>query len=101
MRSGWSFTRFVHINGRAVSEVTERCQVLSGNPPFSGSRLHTIQAVTDGKRPRKPDDVATLGFTDGLWWVVECCWLPDRDMRPDVKTVLSRLTDAAWAWDMR
>ena len=68
---------------------------------LSDANINTIQAITEGTRPSRSVDAATLGFTDGLWWIVSCCWLPDRDMRPDVGTVLSRLTDATWAWDMR
>lgn len=60
-----------------------------------------MQAIIDGRKPGKPAEAVKLGFTDGLWWVVDCCWSRDRDMRPDVGMVLSRLTDAAWAWDMR
>ena len=63
--------------------------------------MMVIYAITQGVRPKRPDNAAALGFTDGLWWIVGCCWLEDREMRPDVKAVLSRLTDAAWAWDMR
>jgi hypothetical protein len=60
-----------------------------------------LYAIVDGVRPSKPAEAAKLGFTDGLWWAVGCCWLPNRDMRLDVETVLSRLTHAAWVWDTR
>ncbi|KAF9647772.1 kinase-like protein [Thelephora ganbajun] len=76
-------------------------EVLRGKVPYWDHKGNVMQAILDGKRPSKPDAAATLGFTDGLWRIVEYCWLEDRGMRPDVKTILSRLTDAAWAWDMR
>ena len=60
-----------------------------------------IVEIFKGARPPKPDEAATLGFTDGLWWALECCWLEDRSGRPDVKTVLAQLTHAAWVWDRR
>lgn len=60
-----------------------------------------MSAILKGIRPDKPDTATTLGFTDGLWWIVECCWMTDREMRPDVGTVLCQLAHAAWAWDRR
>lgn len=69
--------------------------------PYWQLKTNIVQAVLEGRKPSKPAEAAELGFTDSLWWIVDCCWLQDRDMRPDVTTVLSRLTDAAWAWDMR
>jgi len=60
-----------------------------------------MQATVNGVSPRKPDAASTLGFTDGLWWTLECCWMTDRDVRPDVQAVLSQLAHAAWAWDRR
>ena len=57
-----------------------------------------MQAIPEGKRPSKPPEAATFGFTDGLWWIIEC-WMADRGIRPDVKTVLSHLTHAARVWE--
>jgi len=76
-------------------------EVLCGKLPYWDQRGNIVQAVMEGRRPSKPAEATELGFTDGLWWIVKCCWLGNRDMRPDVETVLSRLTDAAWAWDVR
>ena len=81
--------------------MTEHHQVLCGKKPYWDHNGNITLAVLEGIRPSKPDAAATLGFTDGLWWTVECCWMADRDTRPDVKTVLSQLTHAAWAWDRR
>ena len=76
-------------------------QVLSGEPPYLGHEGNVQMAIRGGVRPRKPHKAETLGFTDGLWWTLECCWMEDRDLRPDVKIVLLYLTQAAWAWDKR
>lgn len=81
--------------------MTVHRQVLCGKAPYAESRRHVVTQILEGVRPRKPDAAATLGFTDGLWWVVECCWLEDYKERPDVKTILTHLTRAAWVWDRR
>lgn len=83
--------------------VTRHHQVLCGKEPYGGQNLGRLLSskIINDVRPIEPDDKAALGFTDGLWWTVKCCWLKDRDVRPDVKTILSRLDYAAWAWDMR
>jgi len=60
-----------------------------------------MDAVLKGVRPKKPDEAASLGFTDGLWRVVERCWMVDTDARPDVKTILHHLTHAASIWNRR
>ena len=58
-----------------------------------------MQAILQGVRPTKPAEAVALGFTDGLWWTVENCWMPDREIRPDVRALLHNLTNAAWAWE--
>jgi len=75
--------------------------VLCGKEPYWDHKGNVILAVLEGIPPSKPAAAPTLGFTDGLWWTLECCWMADCNIRPDVGTVLSRLTHAAWAWDRR
>ena len=60
-----------------------------------------MQAILQGVRPTEPTETTTLGFTDGLWWMVENCWMQDREMRPDVKALLNSLNHAYGAWDTR
>lgn len=60
-----------------------------------------IDVVLAGTRPKKPDAANSIGFTDGLWSIVERSWTVDVDARPDVKTVLHHLTRAASAWNRR
>jgi len=57
--------------------------------------------VMNGTRPAKPDDMARLGFTGGLWRIVEQCWLADRNARPTLGTILDCLREAAPGWDDR
>lgn len=76
-------------------------QVLCGKVPYWELKTNVVQAIIEGRKPGKPAEATELGFTHGLWWTVDSCWLRERDMRPNVGLVLSRLTDAAWAWDMR
>jgi len=40
-------------------------------------------------RPQKPEVAESLGFTDKLWGIVQCCWLADASGRPDMRTVPS------------
>lgn len=58
-------------------------------------------AVVRGVRPKRPDAADSLGFTDGLWRVVERSWMADADARPDVKVMLYHLTHAASTWNRR
>ena len=75
-------------------------QVLCGNAPYSGLPENVaVDAILNGVRPRKPHSARNLGFTDGLWKIMERCWIADRDARPDVKAILSQLNHAAWTWD--
>ena len=43
----------------------------------------------------KPEKAKDLGFTQGLWKIIERCWLVDASKRPDVKDVLFQLNRAA------
>ena len=54
--------------------------------------------VLNGTCPAKPEDAASLGFTSGLWEIVQQCWLAERNARPKLSAVLSCLTDAAPGW---
>ena len=60
-----------------------------------------VDTVLRGVRPKKPYAADSLGFTDGLWRIIERTWVVDTDARPDVKAVLYHLTRAASAWDRK
>ena len=55
----------------------------------------------NGDRPQKPDGAEGLGFTKGLWKIVERSWLADARERPDVKDMLFQLNHAAWIWNRK
>ena len=55
----------------------------------------------EGVRPNKPEAAKRLGFSDGLWWIVELCWLEDRDARPCAEDILSCLVDSTTSWYVR
>lgn len=102
MHLGWSFTRFAaFVHGQGFN-MNRNHQVLYGKLPYwELNDNRAVHAIIEGRKPSKPDEAAELGITDGLWWTIDCCWLRDRDMRPDVGAILSRLAEASWTWDMR
>ena len=72
-------------------------QVLCGTVPF-GDMDRSVTIVVEimkGTRPAKPEDAGNLGFTNGLWEIVERCWLADRNGRPTLRAVLSSLGEAS------
>ena len=60
-----------------------------------------MDAIIRGVRPKKPYAAESLGFTDGLWDVIERSWAVDIDARPDVTTILYHLAHAASIWKRR
>ena len=71
-----------------MSDVNVHHQVLCGKAPYAGCARNITLEILGGGRPSKPDAAVTLGFTDELWWIVNCCWLEDHRARPGVKAVL-------------
>ena len=66
-----------------------------------GHSIAIVAEIMKGTRPRKPEDAASLGFTDKLWKIVERCWLADKSARPTLPAVLFCLREAALSWDDR
>ena len=60
-----------------------------------------MNAITEGDRPKKPEAAENLGFTNGLWEILQRCWLTDVSSRPNVRTILPHLNHAAWSWERR
>ena len=84
------------------NDLTCMGQVLSECVPFSREDHYgTVLAIVEGTRPRKPKAAESLGFTDELWTMVECCWREKPGERPGVKEVMRCLESAAQAWDGR
>ena len=77
--------------------------MLCGRAPFHNlvRDAAVIRAIVEGDRPKKPRNAARLGFTEELWETIERCWLEDRNARPGVEVVRSRLNDAAPFWHMK
>jgi len=75
-------------------------QVLTGEAPFRKIRQTDLGFfVVQGIRPDKPENAATIGFSDSLWGFVQRCWDGDRDLRPRVAEVVTRLGKAAADWN--
>ena len=75
-------------------------QVLTGEIPFRGVRRGELTySVVEGKRPEKPSNASTIGFSDLLWGFVQRCWDGDMNVRPKVAEVVAHLEEAAANWD--
>ena len=62
-------------------------ETFSGNIPFHEFPDWAISLkVAQGKRPSR-----VVGFTDGLWGMMEQCWMSHPDHRPNVEGVLQYL----------
>ena len=78
-------------------------QVLCGSIPFNNIAwwYDVMQEIMRGERPAKPENATSLGFTGGLWEIVERCWSADTDARPTLEAVLSCLSEAGSSWGDR
>ena len=75
-------------------------EVLSGCQPFYERKwdiFEVIYHVVGGERPAKPDNAEQVGFGDGVWELVEACWVEELTTRPTIDRVLSHLTRVAAA----
>lgn len=71
-------------------------EVLSGQPPFPGCRdAVVIRKIMKGERPSRPSGTQGVWFNDELWKMLELCWKPNRDDRPDLETMLYCLEGVA------
>ncbi|KAF9781372.1 kinase-like domain-containing protein [Thelephora terrestris] len=73
-------------------------QVLTGTFPF-GKKTgpEVVFQVMEGVKPPKPSNALELGLSKELWELLEECWQTKRQLRPQVKDVLSRVKSAASA----
>ena len=64
-------------------------KVFTGNVPFEDSPPFRLPIdIVDGKRPQRPEKPF---LTDDTWKLIESCWNPKADSRPDIGTVLQTL----------
>ena len=75
-------------------------QVLTGDVPFRGVPRPALvfSVVHDGKRPDKPENASTLGFSHSLWSFIQRCW-DGKGLRPGVEEVVRHLGEAAVNWN--
>jgi hypothetical protein len=74
-------------------------EVLSGQVPFSPHRNCTIAVrVSRGERPEWPQGAEREWFGNGVWGVLERCWMPKPDDRPGIGDVLQCLLEASKFW---
>jgi len=67
-------------------------EVLSGQAPFAPLKdFIVMRKVVDGERPTRPEGIKGVWFTDDLWEMMELCWAPRPENRPDTAAVLERL----------
>jgi hypothetical protein len=64
-------------------------EVLSGQTPFASSGAPVIiQRVLNGERPGRPEGNEGKHFTDGIWKVIQLCWIPQPRHRVSAEVVL-------------
>ena len=52
-----------------------------------------------GKRPDKPANASSIGFSDSLWGFTQRCWDGKIESRPEVGEVMKHLGEAAINWN--
>ena len=73
-------------------------EVLTGFYPFHEQKWteHELaHNVVTGVRPTKPADAERIGFTDGIWELVQECWDGESTKRPKIDQVLTLLARVA------
>jgi len=74
-------------------------EVLSGQVPFPKyDACAVVVKVSRGEHPERPQGAGGTWFTDGIWGVLERCWIPKRDDRPGIKDVLLCLEEVSRFW---
>ena len=77
----------------------DQSQVLTGLQPFYHLRsFSSAFAVVRGERPEKPRDAESLGFSNGLWELVQRCWSESNSDRPTARELHDYLSRASLTW---
>ena len=75
-------------------------EVLTGQVPFPRcNNLVVMRKIIDGESPDRPQGPESAWFTNGLWGVLEQCWLPKPKLRPTVEGVLECLKQCSATWE--
>ena len=69
-------------------------EILSGKTPFAPYKAPVLK-ILRGERPEKPRGAEGAWFTDGIWEMLELCWNPRPNDRPNLNTVLWGLKDVS------
>ena len=76
-----------------------RRQVLTGRQPFRRLGPYAVViAVQKGKRPSKPDNADSLGFSNTLWWWTRLCWSESPSARPTAQQLFRYFQGASCTW---
>lgn len=73
-------------------------EVFTGKKPFPHAKSDALAClwIMKGKRPPRPSSDQGLGFSDGIWDIIQRCWLQNADERPVIDDVVN-----AWEQAMR
>ena len=83
-----------HPTNRTVTPL----KVFTGNVPFEDSPPFRLPIdIVDGKRPQRPENPLV---TNDAWKLIESCWNPKADSRPDIGAVLQALAPILF-WSLR
>ena len=68
-------------------------QVLTGETPYRRINPSALvfQIALNGKRPDKPSDASTIGFSGSSWDFTQRCWDGQAGLRPQVGEVVTHL----------
>ena len=76
-------------------------EVLTGQAPFPCcNNLVVMRKIVEGERPDRPQGPEAVWFTDGLWRMLERCWLPIPKLRSTVEDVLECLEQGSATWGL-
>ena len=57
-----------------------------------------VIAVQKGKRPNKPENAESLGFSNTLWRLIRSCWSESPSARPTARQLFCYLHEASRTW---
>lgn len=74
--------------------------MLTGTSPFAkkGKTELACKVVLENERPQRPRNSEKLGFTEGVWGILQTCWDKVPSSRPSIDIVSAFLKQAAETW---